>query len=262
MEFPIRANNNPKFYRRFLYMGLGALAFMLYCLYDGAISYPSQQVRGEALMELSDGLVSDEDIEKLSAIPEEVHGEAAHYLLLAKLYAKGSNEAFNAAWEAEAEANGWPTEPPAKLRTVNDILQQYLMAILTFIAGAWMLITVWRSNGRWIEATESGVETSWGESMPYDAVTEIVKKQWRDKGIAKVKYQASGRRRTFVVDDYKYDRGATDRILYVIEQRAGQDKISGGPPELDPDAPVAQEAQPEELVQPAEQETSTANDGG
>ena len=44
----IRAERDPRFYFRFLLIGLGALAFGLYCVYDGAIGYPGKQERALA----------------------------------------------------------------------------------------------------------------------------------------------------------------------------------------------------------------------
>ena len=43
---PIRADNDPRYSRRFLIMGIVAIGFALYCLYDGMIGYPAERVRG------------------------------------------------------------------------------------------------------------------------------------------------------------------------------------------------------------------------
>lgn len=44
----IRAENDPRFSRRFLFMGLAAIGFALWSAYDGAIKYPREQQRALA----------------------------------------------------------------------------------------------------------------------------------------------------------------------------------------------------------------------
>jgi hypothetical protein len=48
----IRAENDPKFSRRFLYMGIAAIGFSLWSLYDGTIAYPHNQERAVAFEKL------------------------------------------------------------------------------------------------------------------------------------------------------------------------------------------------------------------
>ena len=43
---PIRADNDPRFSRRFLIMGVVAIGFAFWSLYDGMVKYPAQRVRG------------------------------------------------------------------------------------------------------------------------------------------------------------------------------------------------------------------------
>src|SRR4051812_30836625 len=43
---PIRAENDPRYSRRFLIMGIVAIGFGLWSLYDGMVKYPAQRVRG------------------------------------------------------------------------------------------------------------------------------------------------------------------------------------------------------------------------
>ena len=44
----IRAENDPRFSRRFLFMGIAAIGFALWSAYDGAIKYPREQQRALA----------------------------------------------------------------------------------------------------------------------------------------------------------------------------------------------------------------------
>lgn len=235
-SLPLRTENNPKFYSRFKWLGLGALAFMAYCLYDGYINWADQQVRGEALIQLAEEELPQDKLEELAYA-----GHGAHDLYLKLKKRLPDFPELTESWETKAAAEGWPTEPPAKLRTDGDILGQYVMAGLAALAGIWFLLTVARTNGRWFELNENGITSRWGQSFSLDQVTAIDKKQWRDKGIARVRYKnAAGRQKTFVVDDYKYHKKTTDRILWQIEQAVGFDKIVSGKPGPDPDAePVA-----------------------
>ena len=43
---PIRADNDPRFSRRFLIMGVVAIGFAFWSLYDGMVKYPAARVRG------------------------------------------------------------------------------------------------------------------------------------------------------------------------------------------------------------------------
>ncbi|MEQ8848442.1 hypothetical protein [Botrimarina sp.] len=238
---PLRAENNPKFYSRFKWLGLGALAFMAYSVYDGFIRYPAQMERSEAFYELVDSKLSDE---QKADVRQQVHGRAEEYQAFLQLYKK--SDELQAAWAETAQAETLPPEPFSKLRTQADIYSNYIFAALGLVAGVWFLTTVARTNGRWIELNGDGITSRWGESFSLDQVAAIEKKQWRDKGIAYLRYRdAKGRSRRFLIDNYKYHRPTTERILYEVEQRVGTEKIQNGYPEVDPDAPpVEAEAAP------------------
>jgi hypothetical protein len=96
---------------------------------------------------------------------------------------------------------------------------------------------VWRARGRWIESTPSGITSSWGQSLDFDQVESLDKRKWRSKGIAKVTYRDNGRKRRFILDDYKFDRQATGQILRELESTIDAKMITGGPPEAPPDDP-------------------------
>ena len=111
------------------------------------------------------------------------------------------------------------------------------------LLGMFLISIPLRARGRWIEASDTGITSSWGESFKFEEVEEVNKRQWRKKGIAKVTYVANNRRRTFVVDDYKFDRYATDAILYELEQRIDQAESSTARPEPEPE-PEAKSRKP------------------
>lgn len=232
---PLRAENNPKFYSRFKWLGLGALAFMAYSLYDGFISYPQQMERSEAFFEVVDNRLSEADKQAIQE-KAEIHGRGDLYQAYLQVHKK--SEELQAEWAAVAEEKGLPPEPYSKLRTQADIYSNYIFAVLGLVAGVWFLTTVARTTGRWIELNGDEMTSRWGESFSLDQVTAIEKRQWRDKGIAYLRYKdANGRSRRFLIDNYKYHRPTIDRMLYEIEQRVGVDKIQNGYPEADPDAP-------------------------
>lgn len=238
-QLPLRAENNPKFYRRFVWLGVGALGFMVWCLYDARVTYPAQKLRSEGLLKVAEETLAKTQLEELTG---NAHGLADVYQRVLKRYADlpGLKEAY----EAKAAEEGWPATPYKKLRGDGDILGNYIMAVAAGLAGVWFLFTVWRVTGRWFELGADGITTRWGERFTLDRVTTIDKKLWRDKGIAKLRYKdEAGRQRTFVVDNYKYIKKDTDRALYLIEQAVGLDKIVNGKPDDDPDA-VPAEASP------------------
>lgn len=206
----VRTNSDPRYYRRFLLMGLAAVGFALWSLYDGAVTYPNQRERALAHKELED---------------------------------KGrSNE-----WSEFARQRGWPTNYPGEPKSQGDITMQYVMAALAGTIGLALVFNVWRSRGRWIEASETGLSSSWGQSLNFDQIVSLDKKRWKNKGIARITYYDGKRRRRFVLDDYKFDRQTTDQILYELEAKIGIDKIAGGPPEapLEEYGEVASDPAPE-----------------
>jgi hypothetical protein len=194
----IRAEREPRFYFRFLLIGLAALGFALYCLYDGFIGYPHAQERALAFEKLLEEKRGDE-------------------------------------WDAYATERGWSTTPPAESKSQEkyevDVKMQFWMAGGSALVGFFPLLSVWRSRGRWIELNDQGLTSSWGQTVAFDQVESLEKRKWRSKGIAKLRYNDGGRTRTFVIDDFKFKRAPTDEILAELEKRIGLDKITGGPPE-------------------------------
>jgi hypothetical protein len=179
---------------RFLLIGVAAFAFALWSLYDGAVKYPKQRERALEFQKLDGDGRRDE-------------------------------------WDEYARQRGWPTDLPGEPKTEADFVMQYILAAVSATVGLVLLFVVWRSRGRWIEVNESGLESSWGQRVDFDRIVSVNKKQWRDKGIAGIKYEHGRRRRRFVLDNYKYDRQTTDMILCLVESKIGVDKIVGGPPE-------------------------------
>jgi hypothetical protein len=210
----IRSDSDRRYYRRFLIIGVLALGWAVYCLYDGFIGYPRQRERALAFQRLDDEY-------------------------------KGGVEVLDK-WHSYAQERGWPTNFPGEPKSQGDIYMQFVMAAATGAIGLWLLWGVWRTRGDWIEQTDRGLTSSWGQSLDYDQVLSIDKRKWRNKGIAKIRYQDGGRKRRFMLDNFKFKRDTTDRILYDLESHVGHDKITGGPPEMLPDD-AAQEFEADDL---------------
>jgi hypothetical protein len=195
----IRTVTDPRYYRRFIIIGLAALGFSLWCLYDGAIGYPKQRERAYAQFK----------------------------------EAVGENRLDE--WEQYVEQTGVKGE--------GDIMMQYIMAAVTGAIGLWMLTGVWLARGRWIEASDVGLTSSWGQTLNFNQVVSLDKRKWRSKGIAKITYNDNGRKRRFILDDYKFDRATTGQILRDLEGKIDHERITGGPPEATFDESHAPEDQ-------------------
>jgi hypothetical protein len=212
----IKAENEPRYSRKFLYMGIGALVFSLWCLKDAAFKYPAER--------------------------EQAFAEFKEY---DKTFFSGSHkslgrEEFGVVADAKKRDEFDTYTHERGLHGTAEIFTQYLMAIAMVVAGLILVSIPLRARGRWIENTDDGINSSWGESFRFDEVEEVNKRKWRNKGIAKVTYVSNGRRRTFDIDDYKFDRYRTDAILYELEQRIDLGRITNGPPEPAPEGPVAE----------------------
>jgi hypothetical protein len=213
----IRAENEPRFWRKFLIMGLCALGFALWCLKDGVFSYPAHRIQGFDEFKQDYKKLFKTDHEKALTV-EEYEVVANHDDLLE--------------WAKYAEDRHIPRTP--------DIWMQFIMAGVMSVAGLFLVSLPLRARGRWIEGGDEGVTSSWGETFRYDEVELVDKRRWRSKGIAKVTYVSGNRRRTFAIDDYKYERYKTDAIQYELEQRIDQGRITNGPPEPPPEGKVAE----------------------
>jgi hypothetical protein len=191
----IRADSDPRFFLRFLLIGAVCFGFSLWSLYDGEYGYPRQRERALKYQEIkeSGGGIAD--------------------------------------WEDFAKSQGWPTELPGEPKTEGEIQFQFIMAGIAALLAVWCFTIVWRARGRWIELAGNKLTSSWGQSVNLPDVISINKKQWQKKGIARIHYQDGARRGRFVIDDFKYKREPTDKILREIESRVGTHKIRDGYPE-------------------------------
>jgi hypothetical protein len=225
LVLPIRADNDPRYTRRFLIMGIIAIGFAAWSLYDGMVKYPAQRKQGFSEFKVDyKPLFQDSKLNAMTV--DQFEGLA--------------DEKPRLEWAKYCHERG--------IKMIPEIFTQYIQAVIAVLAGLYLLSLPIRARGRWIEADESGITSSWGESLRYDQIEQVNKRKWRDKGIAKVTYIDGGKRKTFVVDDFKFMRDPTDQILYELEQRIEPERITGGPPEHPPGESVGHSA---ELTAPA-----------
>lgn len=130
-------------------------------------------------------------------------------------------------WRELAASNGWPSEPPVKpSREIEESIRfQYIYGGIATTVGLVMLAYLLVARSSWVEGTEKGLTTSWGQEVDFSTVTKLNKRRWKDKGIARVDYEADGRKKQFVFDDFKYDRAAIGELLQRLEAQLPADRI-------------------------------------
>ncbi len=195
----IRAEHDPRYFRRFLYIAIGCIAFSLWFFYDGLIGYPAELERSEVYW-----TPVDEPGRKYEPMEREE-------------------------WRAVVKENGWPTaapRPPDKVK--NAIQGQFFYGSFCAIIAIPCLLKWWLARGSWVEGTETEVKTSWRPGFAYKDITSIDKTKWGNKGITRIYYEDAGQTRKFAFDDFKFERKKMGEILELIEQSLQDDQIEGG----------------------------------
>lgn len=203
---PVQAHISPGYRWRLGIIGLACLGFSAYCFYDGYIHYPYlRQI----------GLERDALIEKYPV----------------------ENELREAEWNKIATEKGYPLEMPTEAtKRQMDIYTQYIMLAITLPIGLIFTIGFIRAGGRWVEMSDSGFKTSWGQSTTFDAIKQINKERWDTKGIAIVKYvEDGGIERALVLDDWKFNREATTQMVDEITKRLTPEQVIGGKAQVETD---------------------------
>lgn len=188
----LRADVHKPFFRKFLLVFLGCLAYSGWCLYDGLWAYPRQLTIAMAYEEL----------------PEEGRREA---------------------WEALAAENGWPPVTPQKKaeKIRNNIGSQFLMIAFCMLFGIPAVIMWMGGQGTWIEGDETVLRNSRGAEVPIDSIVKIDKRRWPEKGIAKIYYEVDGTTKKFVMDDFKYHRETMGELMKFAEANLTEDQLIG-----------------------------------
>ena len=182
-------------------IGAMMLLFSGWFLYDGMVAYPRQQEIWTAYHQI---------------VQEDPEGDPVEYARL---------------WAEHAKSKGWPTNTPKKKIEDKDIFTQKVIAGITAPVGLYFMMTFFLARGRWVEADEEGVRTNSGKATDYASINTIDKSRWSRKGIAVVHYGLDGVEDSILLDDWKFEREPTKRILSAIEER-----MPGG--EGEDDSPV------------------------
>lgn len=203
-----RADFKKNYLMRYSVMALICWGSGLWFAYDGLIGYP----KGLPAAEAYDPLRQIEDAE----------------------------ERFDR-WQALATENGWsPSVPKQSAEELREKIRgQFFYMIPCFVGGILALFYYFSCRGSWVEPTPNGLTTSWGQSLNFSDVTLLNKKRWSNKGIAKATYNDLGTRKSFVFDDFKFEREPIGKMLRTLESVLKREQIVGGPTEEETDAEKA-----------------------
>lgn len=218
-----RANFQNNYLMRYAIMAAICWFLAAWFAYDAVIGYPAKIPAALAYDELREIENADKRFEQWQAVAKE----------------RG--------WTLAGEAIDPPEDTAEEVR--NSIIGQYVYMGLCLLAGIPALVFLVRSKGRWVESTEKGLTTSWGQAFEFTDVSRLNKKRWEQKGIARAVYKDGTRTRIFVFDDFKYEREPLGKILRRLEAALDREQIVGGPTEEEIDArkAAALEAQAEQL---------------
>ncbi|MEM6364434.1 MAG: hypothetical protein AAF539_15835 [Planctomycetota bacterium] len=180
----IRADVHMPYFNKFLYIALACAGYALWSLYDAQVTYPKKLEIARAY----------------ESFPDSTTGRQQ--------------------WLDLSKQNGWPQASPKKSAAEVEglIVQQYLAIVGCLILGTILSLKWWRARGTWIEGDASVIRSSWGKQVDLENVTAINKRKWEKKGIAVLKHSYEGHRQKFTLDDYKYDREATGKLLAFAEE--------------------------------------------
>jgi len=213
----VRATSSFNYQWRLAVIGGVCLLFAGWCLFDGLVAYPA-------------------------------HNEKAQKF--AQMQEQGQLEQ----WEAYAKEQGWSTEDPGEPKGQLSITTQFIMAGITLPIGLLFAVSFIRYRGRWIEADEQGLSSSWTGPIPWEDVVDLDVSRWRTKGIAVVSYKQSGNQQgRLILDDWKYEREPTDQIFRMVEEKLGLT------PEQDPNAAPPEHGDQAGAQAQAGEETDDAN---
>lgn len=201
----LRANFQSSYLWRYLIMAIAGLFMSGWFAFDGLVTYPKRLSYAQAF--------------------EKIKSEATGQVEVAKR------------WQELAGTNKWPSEQPEKTSAAirNDIYGQYIFGVLSLFLGVPAAWFYFKSRRRWVEATDDGLKTSWGQHVRFADVTLLNKKRWESKGIARAFYTQGGKKQVFVFDDFKYDREPLGQLLRKLEAVLQPEQIVGGISEAERD---------------------------
>lgn len=195
----VRADFDPDYYRRFLWLAVGCLVFGSWFLFDGLVTYPAELERSQAYFQKTEN-------------PR-----------------KPWKPVRESEWRKIAEEKGWSTKPPKDdpEKQASKIGTQYFYSVLCYLITIPCLFAWYRSRGTWMEGTDTELRTSRGAVVGFDQIQRIDKRKWVARGIARIHYERDGRKRTLLFDDYKFKREPMSRIMIAMERDLTDEQIVG-----------------------------------
>jgi len=177
-------------------IALACLGWGAYCIYDGFVAYPAQT---EVYLEF-------------------------------KKTQTDNPTGWQEEWETKAKENGWPLKQgKIKDRRGFDTYAQYVMAAITLPIGCVFGLGYLRNAGRWVAADESGLTTNSGKTAAWEDIQDVDTTRWKTKGIAYVIFRkpsdSEGQTDRILLDDWKFDREPTRKIMQQIEQHLGLNEV-------------------------------------
>lgn len=211
----MRANFQKSYRMRYLALATVCLLMAAWFGYDGLVGYPAQLPAAEAYDEIRD-------------LDDKKRAEQ---------------------WKQIAADKNLPKQTPKKTaeQLRSDIVGQYFWGGINLLVGLPALFLWLRSRGKWVESTDDGLTTSWGQTLRFSDVTLLDKKKWQRKGIAKATYTpvGGGNPGVFIFDDFKFEREPLGHMLRDLEKELRPEQIVGGPAEAELESSSAEDTKPE-----------------
>lgn len=171
--------------------------------YDGMVAWPSEEERFQ------------------------VYDQLATEMIEGKEALDTDDSRFVLAWRRVAEEKGWKEKPP-KHRSDAALKTQVMIGGLFALGGVIFASWVVWNHTLSIRAEGEFVYSARGKKVPLDAIVEMDRRKWKNKGIAVAIYEENGRRRKLILDDYKFE--GTEPIILEAERRIAE-RSGGGVPE-------------------------------
>jgi len=192
-------------------VGIAAIAFGCWFIYDWQVGYPKKR----ALW-----------LEYQSVVDPDGDGQLV--------------DNFEKAWAEHAEAKGLSTSKPKQI-SETDIQTQLYYGLPCFLVGLPFAVSALLMGRRFVEADDDAVWDHKGTRATWDQVSEIDKSRWATKGIAVIHVEGGKR---IVLDDWKYDRTPTQQIMARVESKVAGD-VPGAAAAKEPAEAAPEAAAPE-----------------
>ena len=187
--------------------GMAAMfvGFCAFFLYDGFVGYPKQR---------------------------EIHDQ---FVAFSESHKDKNEVQILALWDEHAAQNGLPPsgkegkEIKSMDKSDGSILTQKVLGFLLIPISAMMVLAWFQTFNRWVAVDENGVTSSAGQNAPWASMTKLDKLRWPKKGIAFLHYEDADKRigQKILLDDFKFDRIATEQIVRAIEDHLKDEQIVG-----------------------------------